>query len=401
MKRAFDDSTTPAAAPTSERSEVLIRLLHTCSRMVEISSHDIVYMEPIVSWKGDDSDSFGLLYAGSITQISGQSGTHKSRLCEQLASFLVAKERYAGNFLNYRRSDTSVYVVYADTERNTTEELPLVIQRIKRNAGYEMKEEVPNLRVVSLKSLSTDEKQEGIREFLQHVRAQLKAERSNASLVVILDVLTDISGVNDSERAIETINWINQLSEENNCSFVIAIHQNPGTEKSRGHAGTEVTNKCSVHLSLQKQTNDRGESTGAVLLRFPKLRHSAPQDTEYLSYCRLTEFLRLANNEERNEARATESQSATDLKVISVLEDLFSQGNLHDAQRTIDRTTIQKEVYARHSISDKTLQRTLKKVVEQEAPLMIDGKKMYLIPTKSGRQVAFELIPWDTPPTPF
>jgi len=357
MKKIIDDDVIPNEAGTSERPELLARIIETEDAIQDASKKEIVFADPLVSWSVADH-SAGIVRTSGIVVIQGQKGVHKSRFAEQLASCLICRKDIHGNFLKLETSEATNFVVYIDTERNTAEELPAAVQRMKRNAGYRIEDKLQHFRTISLKNLDMEEKRQALNDYLQYIRAEMRTAKVNDNLIVFVDVLTDIAGINDAEKSISTINYLNQLSEKFGTCFVLVIHENPGSEKARGHTGTEVVNKASAVLSLSKQRDGNGVPTNLIKLSFVHLRNSAGLPCEYLEYDADTNLLKLADANTARKARETEAQTGSAQKVIQTLQDMFR------IESKVYRMALFARLISEHGISEATAKRSVKSILD-------------------------------------
>jgi hypothetical protein len=71
------------------------------------------------------------------------------------------------------------------------------------------------------------------------------------SLLVILDLITDcIYDFNSPTETYSLIDRLNIFKENYDVAFIVVIDLNPGSQKERGHLGTELINKCDAGLQI-------------------------------------------------------------------------------------------------------------------------------------------------------
>jgi hypothetical protein len=71
---------------------------------------------------------------------------------------------------------------------------------------------------------------------------------------IIVDGVADLAcDVNDAEECNELVTWIHGIAIANECPIVCAIHFNPGSEKVRGHLGSQIERKAETNLILSKE----------------------------------------------------------------------------------------------------------------------------------------------------
>ena len=66
----------------------------------------------------------------------------------------------------------------------------------------------------------------------------------------VADLLTD---VNSAEEANAVVDTLHKLATETRCVIITALHLNPGSEKSRGHLGSQIERKAESVFNLRKE----------------------------------------------------------------------------------------------------------------------------------------------------
>ena len=220
----------------------------------------------------------------TINSIQGREGSHKSRFSELMVSLLIKRnDVHHSHFLGFARNPTErCTVALVDTERNLMDELPFAIQAIKRKAGYEKEEHPAGFLYTSLKKIPRRDRLTALKQWLTDAR-----NSTSEHLFVVLDVVTDcVSSFNNDAEAMELFDFIGLLCEEQDCTFLIVIHENPGggEAKARGHVGTESANKASTALQIGFVKGNDNEPSDLIQLKFRKLRRGkrpAPLNLTY------------------------------------------------------------------------------------------------------------------------
>ena len=71
---------------------------------------------------------------------------------------------------------------------------------------------------------------------------------------VILDGVADlVLDVNDAEECNGLVSELHALAIRYDCPIVCVIHKNPGSDKTRGHLGSQIERKAETNLSLDKE----------------------------------------------------------------------------------------------------------------------------------------------------
>lgn len=98
--------------------------------------------------------------------------------------------------------------------------------------------------------------------------ATLCAEKFGGIHLIVIDGGADfIKSVNDEEAAAGIIQFFIGLSIVHECPVIVIVHQNPGSEKERGHFGSEAQRKCYGMVSIARE--------GDVFTMQPKIMRKA------------------------------------------------------------------------------------------------------------------------------
>ncbi|RRB02059.1 hypothetical protein [Larkinella rosea] len=337
-------------------ADLLPAMLERERKLDELSRQEVVFSPPLVSWQG-----VHLIGPGTINVIQGRHGSHKSRLGESLAVLFLKKEGWTAHPLGFERNECQpVTVCYIDTERNLTEELPNAIQTIKIKAGYNLSESIPNFRYTSIKDVLRPDRLPASEAFVGHVRQQ-----TTNHLMVFLDVVTDcVSSFNDDQQAMQLFDFIGNLCDRYNSTFVLIIHENPGSEKARGHTGTEAINKASTVMQIGFEGDSAGNEGELIRLRFLKLRRGKRPEPIYLQYSPEAKGLTLASSGAIAEHINNRKQKASQEDLIEKIESLLAEG-------PIAKGDLVKDLMKEFSASDKTIRDRLKDI-EQQGPVLQD-----------------------------
>jgi hypothetical protein len=307
-----------------KNNTILTTLLEIEKLVKERATQEIVISPALI-----ERDGIGIIRKGTINSIQGRFGSHKSRLGEGFCSLLL-EGSCQSEFLGFKRkTDEAITVCYFDTERNTQEEFPQSIKNILANA---CNSENSNFRLTSLKKIERKERLTALKSFLNEVR-----KTSTNHLFVVLDVVTDcISNFNDPSESLELYDYIGNLTENNNATFLLIIHENPGSDKARGHLGTEGTNKASTVFSIGFEKNKSNEETDLIRLKFVKLRSAKKPENIYIKYNETQKGLVLANTSEVQSVLSDRRQKADNEEIAEFLGEFMSEPKSYSQQEIIN-----------------------------------------------------------------
>jgi hypothetical protein len=266
-----DHIATLAIPKPAEPSGFLAGLL-SISDQIRARTESTVVFPPALLWHGDEP----VVWPRSITLIQGQTGVHKSRMAELFGSAILPEgpNGRQGDSLDisFKPVEGVEYrLLYVDTERNLSDQLPFAIQNLKQRAGYGFKDHPAELFCTSLVNVPRKQRFARLVEFLAYHRANFSGH-----LIVILDVLSDcVSDFNDVEASLELMDLLNVAVNEQDVTFLAVLHENPGTgaAKARGHLGTEASNKASSILQVSF-VKEKGLAPGLIQLLYLKRRYA-------------------------------------------------------------------------------------------------------------------------------
>jgi hypothetical protein len=86
---------------------------------------------------------------------------------------------------------------------------------------------------------------------------QSAADRHGGVHSILLDGAADfVADVNDAEESNAFVAALHGMAIQFDCSVVCVIHFNPGSEKSRGHLGSQLERKAETNLILEKDQEE-------------------------------------------------------------------------------------------------------------------------------------------------
>ncbi|GAB3949966.1 hypothetical protein GCM10028805_27230 [Spirosoma harenae] len=340
------------------RHQALEVMMDIEESVADLATKAVVWSSPLIT-----REEIGIIGRGTISIVQGAFGSHKSRLAEQLAALMLT----TGNdddskFLGFKRAMLERFCVcYIDTERNLTEELPYAIQGIKSKAGYKLEDKPANFRFTSVKSVDRSRRFDAIEAFIGHARDQ-----TNLHLFVLIDVVTDAIGdFNDPKESMRLFDFLGNLCDRHNATFLLVIHQNPGTDKARGHTGTEAVNKASTVLQIGIEKTEKGEDSELIKLKYLKLRRSKRPEPVFLQFSDEANGLVLASSDAVITHNNYRTHKAAVEDIAERLESLLSEGPVQKGEVVM---VLMKEFNA----SDRTIRNRLKELIDQQ-PEMFDN----------------------------
>ena len=206
---------------------------------------------PEIAWeiKDDDSGEFNILGThGNFSLVKGKAKSKKSFFINMAIAAAVGK----GLLQNKLRSllkDGFNKVLYFDTEQSKYH-----VQRAVKRICTQIDVDIPNnLNTYGLRKSSPSERLK---------LAEYAIENTPSLGFVVIDGIRDlITSINDEAEASNIASKLLKWTEEYNIHIVVVLHENPGSDKARGHIGTELMNKAETVIALQVDKYDESTST--------------------------------------------------------------------------------------------------------------------------------------------
>ena len=202
---------------------------------------------------------------GDIQVVRGMEGNGKSMLLTILMAAVLS-----GSCGGLTCDIPNARVLYVDTEQNVASTL-FVQRRVHHLCGWRGKEANARFRVMMLREV----------EDLQDRNSYLwQAIKDFKPTVVFIDGVADL--VSDINKFDECMMLVRKLMAEASRRFMSiwsVLHVNYGTQKMRGHLGTEIAHKVSDVLSCQK---DKSQDPPLFTVEQVKARNKDIQNFSFI-----------------------------------------------------------------------------------------------------------------------
>jgi hypothetical protein len=130
-------------------------------------------------------------------------------------------------------------VLYFDTEQSMYY-VQMAVKRICKQIDVDM----PNkLKTYGLRKESPSERLKLVELAIENT--------PNLGFVVIDGIRDLITSINDEAESTNMASKLLEWTEKYNIHIVVILHENPGSDKARGHIGTELTNKAETVITVQ------------------------------------------------------------------------------------------------------------------------------------------------------
>ena len=198
--------------------------------------------KPFITFKDQN-----FLSSKNLSLIVAPPGSGKSSICESILASMLNKDC---DTLGFKIDEEEVKTaLFFDGERDFS----LVNEstnRMHRRAKTQSKEGVQPLIIGLRETFKVEDKKNKIVRLVAHFKPQL----------VIIDGMGDlVKSANSEEESNELYLWAMELITTYSLSILGTIHSNYGTEKARGHLGSELLRRCEGVVFVK--VNGEGENT--------------------------------------------------------------------------------------------------------------------------------------------
>lgn len=184
----------------------------------------------------------GLIPSGSITAVSGQAKQGKTQFLTAITAVMMSGK----NFGAMKRETAPQAILWADTEQSVYD-IQTNLGRLYNLAGIPQgtPTEKVGLHVLTLRACSAEERLQIIQQAIDETDPE----------IIIIDGVRDLlHDFNDITQSDQVITWVMKNSAARPQSNIFCvIHTNDGTDKMRGHLGTELMNKCADRFTVTKK----------------------------------------------------------------------------------------------------------------------------------------------------
>lgn len=362
-------------------SDNLKKVLATREKLKKLKANVIKFSEPVLK-QGENA----VIFPHTINVIQGQAGVHKSRLAENICSAFLKLNGNQNELLGFNRYNFNAThtVVYVDTERNLSEQLPYALQTIQMKAGYNRDDHPNNFEYISLLQINRKERFATLDEYLTHFR-----KSTNNPLFIVLDVSTDcIEDFNRSDKSMELIDHMNMVINDHNVIFLCLIHENPKSDKARGHFGTELMNKASTVMQVGYEKDASQNDTDIIRVKYLKCRSTARHTPFYIKYSNEAKGLVLADANEVSGVINSRKHKASNEDMIDFIEMYLGDGSTLTRVELLDK--LSKDLKA----CQRTIESRITEIISSDIEIFNEqGQGCKLSKETKEKTVYYKLIP--------
>ena len=184
-------------------------------------------IEPLYSRNG-----IPIFTRGNLSLISGKAKSRKSFLISLLASQMLD-------------ADNILKVLLIDTEQNRNYVVKTA-KRIHKLLEWDEDKNNGRLKVFAMREASTQERLEVVFAIIERLKPDF----------IFIDGIRDLEmDFNNLTESSELIGKLMRYSSRYNCHICSVLHENPLSDKVRGHLGTEIVNKVKTAIRVVADQN--------------------------------------------------------------------------------------------------------------------------------------------------
>jgi hypothetical protein len=200
---------------------------------------------------------------GNIITLAGPPKAGKSALIAAILSGTLSPSSCdPGDLLGLtvKLNDSNKAVLHIDSEQSRYDHYKGISGLLKRTTSGKMPEWFHSYNFRTLDAQSR-------KECLQ-ILCEETYEKHGGMYMVILDGGADfVLDTNDQKESNEAVRFFEELAAKYDCPIVIVLHFNPGTEKGRGHFGSQLERKSESVISVSKNLESEISTIKGKLLR--------------------------------------------------------------------------------------------------------------------------------------
>lgn len=208
---------------------------------------DTVVPNPIVSIGGN-----AIITESNICGISGQPKEGKSSFVYYIISQAILPSFGILNNETWKevevaRNIDNKAIIHIDTEQARHNHVNAYKNIIWKRSGLDKPPDY--FHSYNLRGLEINECKKALRKLILACNEKYKGIH-----LLIIDGITDLlKSVNDEEESNKVIRYLEREARIYKCAIIVVIHTNPGSDKQRGHLGSQLQRKAESILLVKKE----------------------------------------------------------------------------------------------------------------------------------------------------
>src|ERR1700757_226226 len=187
---------------------------------------------------------------GNLTTISGASKSGKSAFTSILIAGAISTDGVIDGLelVNVQPNVHKKAVIHIDTEQAKHKHQNNLLSVLRRanmddDCEYLLSYNIRELEVTQYMEVTTRMCEEALQQF-------------NGIHLMVIDGIADyIKDVNDAEQSTTIVKYFEELAIKYHMPIIVIVHTNPGSDKERGHLGSQCQRKCESLLTVKTEGN--------------------------------------------------------------------------------------------------------------------------------------------------
>lgn len=189
----------------------------------------------------------------------------------------------------------------------------------------------------------------------------------------------------------ELIDLMNMAINEHNVIFLCLIHENPKSDKARGHFGTELMNKASTVMQVGFEKDANQNDTEIIRVKYLKCRSTARHTPFYIKYSNEVKGLVLADASEVSGVVNSRKHKASNEDMIEFIEMYLGDGT------TLTRVELLDKLCKDFRASQRTIETRITAIMSENLEIFNQqGQSCLLSKETKEKTVYYKLIPNET-----
>jgi hypothetical protein len=156
---------------------------------------------------------------------------------------------------------------------------------------------------------------------------------------------------------------MNVAINEHDVIFLCLIHENPKSDKARGHFGTELMNKASTVMQVAFEKDANQNDTDIIRVKYLKCRSTARHTPFYIKYSNEVKSLILADAGDVSDVVNSRKHKASNEDMLEFIEMYLGDGT------TMPRTELIEKLCKDFKASSRTIETRLKEIINSETEI--------------------------------
>lgn len=217
---------------------------------------------------------------GNFSFVIGLPGSRKTFLCTGITGCFLSES----GFFGMENATGTGRLLWVDTEQ-ANGHVGRIGKRLHRILNLETNENYDDIVILMLREYHPKDRRRLFESAINYYKPDF----------IVLDGISDlITDPNNPDQSSEVITFLMAITKRMDCHILTVVHANIGSEKARGHLGSEALRKCETAITVLAD----GEYS---MCKFSKTRDVKPEDFTFIVSDGLPEITVIPDTTRKNE----------------------------------------------------------------------------------------------------